>query len=45
MSLMDQLIELEGKVEALLDMEALDHHSFDLKRKDNYNHHKEINCE
>ena len=44
-TLMDQLIALEGKVMALLDMEDLDHHLFDLKIKDNYNQHKEIYCE
>ena len=39
---MEQLVNLESKVIALLDMEELDEHSFDLKRRDNYNHNKEI---
>ena len=42
-TLVDQLLKLEGKVIALLDMEELDHNSFGLKRRDNYNHNKEIN--
>ena len=42
--LMEQLLNLESKVMALLDMEALGQYIFGLKRRDNYNHNhnKEI---
>ena len=43
-TLMEQLLCLESKVMALLDMEELGQYSFGLKRRDNYNqnHNKEI---
>jgi len=42
-TIMDQLLTLESKVYAMLDMEEEQVESFDLKRKDNYRHKRGSN--